>query len=316
MEVLGLFGVGILLLLLGGDSVVKGASGLSQRLGLSPFAAGALLLAFATSIPELAVNGYAMFIGNSDLALGNAVGSNVVNLGLTLGLAAIAAPLLVTMRLVATEIVLVLVASAAVMVLGLDGVIVRWEGGLLMAGFVAFVVFALARSRREAPPVQEELKDFAETRLGLALNLSRFVIASAVLFFGAKFVVQSAPAIGQWLGFGSLLTGLTLVAIGTALPEIAAAVMAARRGQGNIVAGMALGACVFNLLFIVGGMAIWRPVLVPASFIGFELPAVMAFALALYPMLAGDLRLAKREGIILVALFVAWLLCELAMAWA
>ena len=315
MENLAMLALGILLLLLGGDSVVKGASGLSQRLGLSPFAAGALLLAFATSIPELAVNAYATAHGIGDLALGNAIGSNVVNLGLTLGLAAVAAPLMVTMRLVATEIVLVLVASVAVLVFGLDGVIARWEGGLLLAGFVAFVVFALARSRRETAQVQAELKDFAETRLDFSLNLSRFVVASAVLFFGAKFVVQSAPAIGQWLGLGSLLTGLIVVAIGTALPEVAAAVMAARRGQGNIVAGMTLGACVFNLLFIVGGMAVYEPVLVPASFIRFELPAAMAFALALYPMLAGDLKLGKREGGILVALFALWLTSELAMAW-
>ena len=316
MEALGLFVVGIFLLLLGGDSVVKGSSGLSQRMGLSPFAAGALLLTFATSIPELVVNGYALAKGDGELALGNAIGSNVVNIGLTLGLAAITAPLMVSMRLVAAEIVAVLAAAVAVLVFGLDGVIVRWEGGVLLAGFVAFVAFALVRSRRESPAIQQELKDFAETRLGLALNLSRFVVASAVLFFGAKFVVQSAPEIGQWLGFGSLLTGMTLVAIGTALPEVVVSVMAARNGQGNIVAGMALGACVFNLLFIVGGMAVYLPVHIPASFAYFELPAVMAFALALYPMLSGNKTLAKREGITLVALFALWLACVLAMAWA
>lgn len=316
MEAFALFVSGIVLLLLGGDSAVKGASGLAQRLGLSPFSAGVVLLAFATSIPELAVNAYAVGVGNGDLALGNAVGSNVVNLGLTLGLAALAAPLLLSMRLIAANLLMVLLASAAVLAFGFDGGIVRWEGAVLVAAFVAFCVFAVMRGRREGPRVLAELGDFSETRLGLGLNLSRFVIASAVLFFGAKFVVQSAPVIGQWLGFGSLLTGLTVVSIGTALPEVAAAVVAARRGQGNIVAGMALGACVFNLLFIVGGMALWQTVLVPASFIRFELPAAMAFALALYPMLAGDLRLGQREGAVLIALFVAWLIWELFLAWA
>ncbi|MGH8045308.1 MAG: sodium:calcium antiporter, partial [Stenotrophomonas sp.] len=137
------FLLGLLLLALGGDSIVKAASGLAQRFGASPFVAGLLLVAFGTSLPELVVNGRAFVVGAEELALGNAIGSNIVNVGLTLGMAALAAPLLVRARLLSPLLVLLAVASLALIVFGLDGVVTRWEGGLLLLGFVATVVFLL-----------------------------------------------------------------------------------------------------------------------------------------------------------------------------
>ena len=314
VNAIGMFVLGLFLLLLGGDSVLKGASGLAQRLGLSPFAAGLLLVAFATSVPELAVNVYAFAVGQTDLALGNAVGSNIVNIGLTLGMAAVFAPLLISMRLLAAEIVFILVASGTVLLFGLDGMIARWEGGVLLAGFVAFLAFVFQRGREENAEVQKELAAFAVTSTGLVQNLIRLVFAAALLFFGSRLVVESAPVIGLALGMGSLLTGLIIVAIGTALPEVVTAAIAARNGQGNVVAGHVLGACLFNLLFIVGGMAVLRPLPLPASFITLELPAAMAFALLLYPVLGGDLNISRREGGWLMFAFALWLGFELFVA--
>jgi cation:H+ antiporter len=309
-----MFLLGLLLLLLGGDSVLRGASGLAQRFGLSPFSTGLLLLAFATSVPELVVNAYALSHGQPELALGNAIGSNVVNIGLTLGVSALIAPLLVTTRLLAAQIVLVLVASGAVLLFGLDGHISRWEGGILFAGFIAFLALVLRNGRHESAEVRLQLTEFAQTATGLGQNLARVVVAAALLFLGSRFVVQSAPAIGLALGLGSMLTGLLVVAIGTALPELVTAGMAAAKGQGNVVAGHVLGACVFNLLFVVGGMALVRPLVLPASFITFELPAAMAFALLLYPLLGGDLKVSRREGGVLALAFVAWVWFEMSMA--
>ena len=257
MTAIGMLAFGLFLLLLGGDSVVKGASGLAQRFGLSPFNAGLLLVAFATSVPELAVNAYAIAVGQRDLALGNAIGSNIVNIGLTLGLAALVAPLLISMRLLAAEIVFILVASGLVLLFGLDGSIARWEGGILLAGFVGTLVFVFRRGRDETDAVKKELAEYAVTSAGLAQNLIRFGFAAALLFFGSRLVVQSAPEIGLALGMGSMLTGLIIVAIGTALP------------------------------------------------------AAMAFALLLYPLLGGDLKISRREGGVLVFAFAIWLVFEL-----
>jgi cation:H+ antiporter len=314
-EAIGFFLFGLFLLLLGGDSVVRGTSGLGQRLGLSPFLAGLLVLSFATSLPELAVNAYAIRHGQVELALGNAVGSSIANIGLTLALAAVATPLLMHMRILAAELVFVVVASGAVLFFGLDGAISRSEGGLLLLGFVAFLAFAFSRGRAEAADVRQELEKYAHTGSGLVQNLARLAIGAVVLFFASRYIVANAPVIGQALGQGPLVTGLTVVAVGTALPELATALLAARQGQGNVVAGQALGGCLFNLLFVVGGMALIQPLAIPHALVGFALPAVMALALVLYPVIAGDQRLGRRTGGLLFALFVAWLVFELAPAW-
>jgi cation:H+ antiporter len=319
---LGWFIGGLVLLLLGGDSMVKGVSGFAQSLGVVPHRAGLYLLAFATSIPELAVNAYAIGVGQPDLALGNAVGSNIVNIGLTLGVAAVAAPLVVRMRLVATQVVLLLVAGGAVLLFGLDGTLARWEGGVLLAGFAGLLALYAARIGNEEATVTAELAEYADTAPGMARNLVRIVVAGAVLYLGARWIVGAVmPADGHVglaaaLGFGPLLAGLLVVAIGTAVPEAAMAVIAARAGQGNVVAGHVLGASLFNFLLVLGGMAVIRPLALPASFVTVEVPAAMAFALALYPLLAGDLRLSRRDGGVLLGLFVLWVGYELVTVWA
>jgi cation:H+ antiporter len=304
---LGFFLLGLLLLAFGGDSIVKGASGLARRFGLSPFATGVLLVAFGTSLPELAVNARATWVGSQDLALGNAIGSNVVNFGLTLGLAALATPLLVRWRALTPLLLCFAVGSVAVILLGLDGVLGRGDGLVLLAAFVVVVVWALARSRGESAEVHVALASYGATRTGLGLNLSRFVLSAVLLYFGARLVVAHAPLLGSALGMAPLLTGLIVVAIGTALPEVAAALAAARRGQGDMVVGHVIGSSVFNLLVVVGGMAAFRTVPLPASFVRFEVPAALAFAVVLYPMLRGDLRISKLEGSILVVAYAAWL---------
>jgi len=311
LEVWGFFALGLVLLALGGDSIVKGASGLAQKLGASPFVAGLLLVAFGTSLPELFVNARAYFVGAQDLALGNAVGSNIVNVGLTLALAAIAAPLLVRTRLLSHLLVLLTLSTLAVILFGLDGVISRVEGIVLLLAFVAILAYLLARSGRELPEVRESMASYAVTRSVLWMNVLRFLVASALLYFGARFVVQSAPMIGASWGWSPLLVGLLPVAIGTALPEVAASIAAARRGQGDMVVGHVIGSSLFNLLVVVGGMAALRPMPLPASFVKLELPAAIAFVLVLYPMLRGDLRISRNEGIILLLAFAGWVALEL-----
>lgn len=311
LEAWGYFLLGLVLLALGGDSIVKGASGLAQKLGASPFIAGLLLIAFGTSLPELAVNARAVWVGAQDLALGNAVGSNIVNLGLTSGAAALAAPVLVRLRVLSPLLVLLAVATLALIVFGLDGVISRLEGTALLLVFVAMLTFLLVRARHEQPEVQAGVIEYASTRVVLWMNLLRFAVAVALLYFGAKFVVQGAPVIGVQWGLSPLLVGLLPVAIGTALPEVAAAIAAARRGQGDMVAGHVIGSSLFNLLVVIGGMAAFRPLPLPESFVRLELPAAIAFVLVLYPLLRGDLRISRNEGMVLVLAFVGWVVLEL-----
>ena len=179
----------------------------------------------------------------------------------------------------------------------------------LLLAYVAWLAFAEVWRYRNA---QDDPEDIEYPRRRLARRLA---IAAVVLYFGSKLIVQSAPVLGLALGLAPLATGLVVVAIGTALPEVVIAAIASRQGQGDVVAGQVLGACLVNLLLVVGGMAIAQPLVIPASFVSLELPAAMAFALALYPIIGGDLTVSRREGGILLALFAAWLAFELVQAW-
>jgi cation:H+ antiporter len=312
LEAIGWFVLGLVLLALGGDSIVKGASGLAQRLGASPFVAGLVLVAFGTSLPELAVNLQAVVRDQPALALGNAVGSNVANFGLTLGAAALVAPLTVRWRALSPLLLVLLLGTLLTVLLGFDGTLSRIEGVILLVAFVAVVMFAAARTRRESPELQDAIAAFAHTGTDLWLNLIRFAIAAVLLYFGSRMVVRSAPTIGEGIGMAPLLTGLLPVAIGTALPEMAAAISAARKGHGDIVVGHVIGSSLFNLLVVVGGMAaIGGSLAFPESFVMFELPAAGVFALMLYPMLRGDLHISKGEGAGLLIAFFAWVAFEL-----
>ena len=259
------FLLGLLLLALGGDSIVKAVSGLAQRFGASPFTAGLLLLGAATSLPELAVNARALAVGQPELALGNAVGSSIVNLGLTLAVAAIAAPLL-RARLQTVLWWSLLVAGVLLVLFGLDGRLVRWEGGVLVAGFIVMQVLLL-RGRSESEEVQATIAESALSRTSLPLNVLRVLIAALTLYWGARLVVGAAADFAVALGWTPLLVGLLPVAIGTALPEVAAAIAAARRGHGDMVLGHVLGSSVVNLLLVVGAMVLLQPLALPASFV-------------------------------------------------
>jgi len=307
------FLLGLLLLALGGDSIVKAVAGLAQRFGTSAFTAGLLLLGVATSLPELAVNARALLVGQPELALGNAIGSSIANLGLTLAVAAIAAPLLLRARLQGVLWWSLLATGLLLIVFGLDGRLQRWEAGVLVAGFVLVQIVLLRRGRLEAPDVQAVIAESALSRTSLPLNVLRVLIAALTLYWGARLVVGAAADFGAVLGWTPLLVGLLPVAIGTTLPEVAAAIAAARRGHGDMVLGHVLGSSVVNLLLVIGAMGLLQPLALPASFVRLELPALLAFALVLYPMLRGDLKISRGEGGILLGAFVAWLGLEIAL---
>jgi len=204
------------------------------------------------------------------------------------------------------------IASLLVMVFGLDGRLNRLEGGLLLLGFVLVVVKVIVRGRAEAPEVRAPVEAYAATRTVTWLNLLRLLIGVVLLGYGARDVVVSMDTLAPALGLTPLMAGLLPVAIGTALPEIAAAIAAARRGQGDMVLGHVIGSSVCNLLLVVGGMALIAPLALPASFVKLELPAAIVLAIVLVPMLRGDARVSRGEAAVLLLAFCAWVALELA----
>ncbi|MBL8272174.1 MAG: calcium/sodium antiporter [Xanthomonadales bacterium] len=302
---LGWFLLGLLVLGLGADVFVRGASGLAVRFGISPFVVGLVIVGFGTSTPELAVNLSAASRGTTDIALGNIVGSNIANVGVILGISALVAPLAVHMRMLRIEVPIMLGASALLWLLALDGRIARWEGLVMFGGFCAFLVFLLQQSRLESAEVKAELAAAPQPTHAAWTTVMFIVGGLALLMLGSDLCVDAAIVLARLWGMSELLIGLTIVAIGTSLPELASSVAAAWRGQSDLAIGNVIGSNIYNILFILGVTAMILPLPVARSLEMLEIPAMMAFALVLYPMMRGDLRISRAEGAFLLAGYAA-----------
>lgn len=301
---LGMAGLGLLLVLLGADSLLRGVAGLLQRFGVGAERTGALLVLVAAWIPQLAITLQALRAGDPSLALAGAVGAGVGNLGLLLGLSALVAPLAAGLQLLPALRIFALVAAGLVLALARDGVLQPWEGGVLVAAFVAVLAFAMTRVAAEPAAVREDFAKVAITRHGLLQNLVRIAFAGALVYFGSDYLARNASAAGIALGFGGAAAAMVVLGIGASLPAIGITALAAINGLGRAVLAQALLAALANLLFGVGLVALHGAAPVDATVLLFGLPAAMAFALLLIPLSRAGL--GRREGSWLVLAFVAW----------
>ncbi len=305
----GWFVLGAVLLMLGADSLVKGAAGLASAARVKPFLVGLVVLGLGTALPELAVNLEALRIDRTGIALGNAIGSSVAHLSLVLGLAAVLAPFATGLRLSSLLLPALVVAAIALGLLGFDTALTRLDGAMLLALFVVVLVLMWRRAGQESAPVQALFAAAATTRPGTGTAVLRLLVGLAVTVAGSHFAVGAASELATLWGWSDLLVGLFLVALGTLLPELATSVMAARRGHGDLAVGNALGGSVANLTLVLGASALWKPIAVPRQLWQLELPVLILLALALYPMLRGDAHLSRREGAVLLLaglVFFGW----------
>ena len=282
---------------------------------MSAAGAGLLLVGFVVAIPQLAITGYALARGANELALGNAVGGGLASLGLVLGVAALCAPLAPAMRLLPPLAVVTAAAAGLLLFFCFDGALVRWDGGVLLAGYVLALGFLLRHGREEAAPVQAEFTDLAETTTNVSQNLVRLAIAAGFMFFGARGIVQGAPAVSTSLGLDPLSTGLTLVAAGAALPALVRAIFSALGGNPNVVLSLAFGACLCGLLLLPGVLALAQaPSFDPAP-MRVPLPAIALVSVLLHLLLRQGARIGRREGLLLALAFVAFVAVEIGRAW-
>lgn len=306
----GWFALGTVLLLLGSDSLVKGAAGLALRLHMKPHLVGLGVLGFGTALPELALTLEAVRGAHTGLALGNAIGSAIASLSLVLGVAALTAPFATRLALTRWLLPAVVVVAILIGVLSLDGALGRIDGGVLVLVFVAVLALLPRLAAREAEPVRHGFATAADLPSEPWRFLLRIAVGLVVLILGVYLAVGAAAALAVAWGLSDLLVGLSLVAIGTLLPELATAALAARRGHGELAVGNAIGGSLANLTLVLGAGAWWRPLPVPVELLHVELPALAAFALALYPMLRGDAQLSRREGMILLVAYLAFLIWQ------
>jgi cation:H+ antiporter len=301
---------GLLLLFAGGESLVRGASALALRLGLSPLAVGLTVVAFGTSTPELVVSLDAAMAGVPDIALGNVVGSNIANLTLILGVAMLFGPAVVVARTVRFDAPLVVLLSLLLLALLADSAIGRVEGLLLVAGLVAFTGFTLMQGRRESTEVKEEFRVAVDGRTGSMITSVMLVVGGlGALVLGGHLFLGSAVTFAREAGISEAVIGLTIVAVGTSLPELVTSVVAALRGQGDIAVGNVLGSNVFNILGILGVTALVLPleaggITTPTLWVMVGVAAAVAVAAAT------GRRISRLEGGALLAgylVYVFWL---------
>jgi cation:H+ antiporter len=303
--------VGLALLYFGGEWLIRGASALALRLGISSLAIGLTVVAFGTSAPELVVSVDAALSGANDVSVGNVVGSNIANIALILGLAALLRPAKVEAKIVRIDAPIMILVSFALLAVMADGRASRLEGCLLLVGLMAYTGFTFWEASRESDPVREEFASAAPELRASASASGLLVIAGlACLVIGGHLLVTAAVGLARILGMSQASIGLTIVAIGTSLPEFATSVMASLRGQGDIAVGNVVGSNIFNILGILGLTAVIHP-LERGAITWLDLGAMLGLACVLGVLLLTRLQLGRAEGAFLLAGFVAytsWLL--------
>lgn len=294
---------GLIILTLGAEFLVRGASGLALRCGLSPLVVGLTVVAFGTSAPELAVSVKAALSGSGDLAIGNIVGSNCFNVAVILGLAAIVCPLSVHLQILRREMPIMLAVSAAFPWLVMHHGLSRVEAAVLFAGIILYVGFSVWQSKREpeaavpAPP--------HTSRLGAALGL---VIAGLLMLVGgARLMVDHAVIIASMLGISQAVIALTIVAAGTSMPELATSVVAALRKQTDIAVGNIVGSNIFNVLAIGGAAGLIAPPLSSADIGWVDYGFMLGLSFLLMPLMWTGFTLKRWEGALLLAVYVTYL---------
>ena len=310
---------GLIVLLAGGELLVRGASALARKLGVSPFVVGLTVVAFGTSAPELAVNVAAALSGNGDITFGNVIGSNIANIGLIIGLTALLQPLSMHRSIVSREIPVMLATTGLAIILTLDFLaggatnrFSRIDGVILLvffAGFLFFTTRAALKDRRKDRFLQETEQDQKrekEMHWGPATLLTLAGLSGVLL--GSEWTVEGASGVAAAMGMSQAVIGLTIVALGTSLPELTTSLFAVRKGQADLAIGNIVGSNIFNLLFILGVSSSIRAVTVPGR--GFtDLAAMAVFSLVLLPFAMSRQRLARHEGLLLLIGYLGY------MAW-
>jgi len=310
-----LFILGLLFLIAGAEILVRGASRLAVAAGVAPLIIGLTVVAFGTSFPELAVSVMSALSGQADIAVGNVVGSNIFNVLFILGLSALIVPLIVSKQLVRLDVPLMITVSVLLLLISLDGNISRSEGLLLMAGIVAYTVFLFyyntynTRKNREAAATLVEKTSPDRTYKSYATNLFFIVSGLFLLVVGSQWLIDGAIVFALRLGVSELVIGLTIVAAGTSLPEVATSIIASIRGERDIAVGNVVGSNIFNILAVLGLSSLLAPngINVAPSVLRFDIPIMIAVAVACLPIFFTGHLIARWEGLLFLGYYAAYI---------
>lgn len=306
---------GLILLVVGAEFLVKGASSVAAILQVPPLIIGLTIVAYGTSAPEMSVSILSSLAGQGDIAVGNAVGSNICNILLVLGLSAVVTPLAVTRQVIRSDVPIMIGVSVLLFMFGLDGKLSRVDGSILFLGGIIYTLSLIYQSRRHPNNSGED--EFADeysfsgtSSTVLWLKNIVFIFGGlGLLVLGSRWLVDSSVAIARALGVSELLIGLTIIALGTSLPELATSIVASIRGERDIAVGNVLGSNIFNILAVLGIAGIVSPqgVTVSETVIQVDAPVAIAVAFACLPIFYSGKRIDRWEGLLFVFYYVAYI---------
>ncbi len=302
---------GLLLLYYGAEYLVTGSSRLALSFGVRPLVVGLTVVAFATSMPEFMVSLFATIRGASSMAAGNIIGSNIANIGLILGVAALITPVVVARSTLVREMPIMIIASLALYVMALDGEIAFMNGLVLFLSLLAFLIYCLMTARKPSIPYDREInKVHNERSPRRGQNIALVLIGMAGLGLGAELMVRGAVMVATLLGVSELIIGLSIVALGTSLPELAASVMSACKGEMDLSIGNVIGSNIFNVLFVLGICPMIRPVMLEPRALTLDFPIMLAFCamlMGLLTLIPPRLQLDRKRGLLLLGAYLIFI---------
>ncbi len=312
--------LGIGLLAAGGEALIRGALGAAKRLGVSPLLSGLLIVGFGTSVPEMVVSIDAALEGRPDIAIGNVVGSNIANVLLILGLCALITPLAVSAMALRRDAVTVIGASVLFIVLAASNGISHLDAVILLAGLAGYLTWAYVSEKSNGALSAEmhkaEADEVSHVPQTALLSAVLVILGLAVLIAGSRVLLKGAVGLAQGMGVSEAVIGLTLVAVGTSLPELTISVIAAVRRHADVAVGNVLGSNIFNLLGILGVSALVQPLEVGGRILSFDQWVMLAVAVLLMVFLFTGKRVTRAEGGVLFAGYLAYILASFGVGFA
>ncbi|MBE9046691.1 calcium/sodium antiporter [Pleurocapsales cyanobacterium LEGE 10410] len=303
---------GLVLLVVGAEFLVKGASRIAAILQIPPLIIGLTIVAYGTSAPELSVSIMSSFTGQGDIAVGNVVGSNICNILLVLGLSSLVAPLIVTKQIIRSDVPIMIGVSLLLLMFSWDGELSRVDSIILSVGGILYTLSLIYQSSKQGTEQDEFAQEYSfsdEVTPSLWFKNIVFVIGgSALLIFGSRWLVNSAITIAQYFQVSELLIGLTIIALGTSLPELATSVIASVRGERDIAVGNVLGSNIFNILAVLGIAGTISPngINVSQAIIQFDAPVAIAVAFACLPIFYSGKKIDRWEGLLFLFYYLAY----------
>ena len=298
---------GIVMLFLGAEGLIRGSSSLAIKIGITPLVVGLTVVAFGTSAPELVVSLKAAMMGNSVISLGNVVGSNIANIALILGVASLIKPLDVHSNVIIRDIPIMIGITVLLLLMLMDGELGFIDGIIFVLGLIVYLVFNVIMARKEEnPEVDAEFKEGLKSKLGIPISVVLMIVGLGLLILGANLFVQSAVAIAKMFNVSDAVIGLTIVAIGTSLPELITSIVATYKKEADIAIGNVVGSNVFNILGILGITALIIPISTEGiSYI--DLGVMLFAALILLPLSKTGFLISRLEGALLLSGYVGYM---------